>query len=419
MPAPTAPSSPPSRERFHALDGARAIMLLLGIPFHTAAMYTLKGGWLVDAHQPSFLASLISALVHGFRMPGFFILAGFFAAMLLARRSPWQWLSSRVKRLLIPFATSLLLLGGWEVYWMGVSAGLEPAAAAGWTLERFPGRWVNHRWFLIVLFVYCAFIAALHATPLVRRCLQAAWRRLGFARLLVLLIAFPIAAQFLTAELNTLMPRGETRVNLQRTLMFAPYFLIGALAFGDSRLAQIVFRPGLAIRIAGALLLLTYCVLTLAFGDFLTITGFPRALTRPLAFSVTALSGVFVSALFYYYVGKVFATGRATVRYFVAASLVIYLFHEVFLLPLGVAFRGVDWPAEIEMLAIAGATLAGTVLTFEAIRRSVWLSFLFNGGPASPAQPPAFVFSRRFRRSLESEIFDDRRSPTASPPSAA
>ena len=95
----------PLRERFHALDGARAIMLLLGIPFHTAAMYSLNGGWLVDAHEPSRAASLISTLVHAFRMQGFFILAGFFAAMLLARRPPGQWLSSRVKRLLVPFAS--------------------------------------------------------------------------------------------------------------------------------------------------------------------------------------------------------------------------------------------------------------------------------------------------------------------------
>lgn len=408
-----APASP--RERFHALDGARAIMLLLGIPFHTAAMYTLKGGWLVDAHQPSFLASLISALVHSFRMPGFFILAGFFAAMLLARRPAGQWLTSRVKRLLVPFASSLLLLGGWEVYWMGTSQGLEPEAAVAWTLDHFPGRWVNHRWFLIVLFAYCTAIAALFPPLAASPRLRAGWRWLGPVRLLVLLVALPIAAQYLTAELGTLLPRGETRVNLQRTVMFAPYFLIGALAFGDSRLAQLVFRPALALRVAGALLLLTYCILTLAFGDFLSTTGFPRMLTRPLAFSVTALAGVFVSSLFFYYVGKLFAKGHAGVRYFVAASLVIYLFHEVFLLPLGVAFRQVDWPAEVEMLAIASATLAGTVLVFEAIRRSAWLSFLFNGGPASPAQPPAFVFTRRFRQGLKDTTLADRERPAAPP----
>ena len=410
------PSSP--RERFHALDGARAIMLLLGIPFHTAAMYSMKGGWLVDAHQPSFLASLISALVHSFRMPGFFMLAGFFAAMLLARRPAGQWLSSRVKRLLVPFVTSLLLLGGWEVYWMGASAGLEPAAALSWTLDQFPGRWVNHRWFLIVLFAFCVASAALHAAPALASRLRAGWRRLGLAQLPLLLVVVPIASQFLTAELAALLPRGETRVNLQRIVMFAPYFLIGALAFGDRRLAQIVFRPGLLVRIVGALLLLTYCIFALTLRDFLSFTEIPHTVMRPLAFSVTALSGVFVSALFYYYVGKIFPQGHAVVRYFVAASLVIYLFHEVFLLPLGVAFRQVNWPAELEMLTIACATLAGTVLVFEGIRRSTWLSLLFNGGPASPAQPRAFVLSRRFRSQLESEDCGPPTGPLKPPPAS-
>ena len=399
-PAPAPAPAPPSGKRLHALDAARAIMLLLGIPFHVAAMYTLTGGWIVDAREPSFAASLFDAVVHSFRMQGFFILAGFFATMLLARRAPGAWLANRFQRLMIPFAASLVLLGGWEVYWMGIGAGLEPSAAIARALGRFPGAWINHRWFLLVLFVYCLCTAALYAAPRVRARLAAAWRWLGRAQLPVLLVALPIAAQYATADLGTLLPRGELRVNLQRIVVFAPYFLIGALACDNDRLAQVIFRPGLAIRLLGAVLLALFCVLSLAFGDFLVLTAMPREFTRPLSFGVTALAGVFISALFYWFVGKVFSREQAVVRYFVAGSLIIYLFHEVFLLPLGVAFRAVGWPAEIEMALIIAATLAGTVIAFEVIRHSRWLSMVFNGGPASPSQPHALVLTPAFRSKL-------------------
>ncbi len=64
--------------RLHALDNLRAILMWLGIVLHVAAVYTthpMPNVWL-DEQRTAFADALVS-FIHVFRMPAFFILAGF------------------------------------------------------------------------------------------------------------------------------------------------------------------------------------------------------------------------------------------------------------------------------------------------------------------------------------------------------
>lgn len=92
-------------ERRHDLDALRAFAMLLGIALHSALSFT-GGPWLVqDARTSGFLGLLVMA-VHGFRMPLFFLLSGFFTAMLWRRKGLRALVSHRLRRVLLP-----LLLG--------------------------------------------------------------------------------------------------------------------------------------------------------------------------------------------------------------------------------------------------------------------------------------------------------------------
>ncbi len=78
-----------SHGRMHALDGLRATMMLLGLVLHTAVSYTtvsLGAAWPYDDPATTVVADLGTLFIHVFRMPIFFVLAGFFAAMLYLRR---------------------------------------------------------------------------------------------------------------------------------------------------------------------------------------------------------------------------------------------------------------------------------------------------------------------------------------------
>lgn len=90
--------------RRHDLDALRAFAMLLGIALH-ASLSFFPIPWMVQDSQqqqsPQLFANLFSS-IHGFRMPLFFILSGYFT-MLVYRRRGWRTMAwQRVVRILIP-----------------------------------------------------------------------------------------------------------------------------------------------------------------------------------------------------------------------------------------------------------------------------------------------------------------------------
>lgn len=96
-------SSPPRR---HDLDALRAFAMLLGIALH-AALSFIPGIWPVSDRYHNDGFGLAVSATHGFRMALFFLLSGYFTAMLWRRRGLHALIHHRVKRILLP-----LLLAG-------------------------------------------------------------------------------------------------------------------------------------------------------------------------------------------------------------------------------------------------------------------------------------------------------------------
>lgn len=87
------------------LDALRAGAMLLGIVLH-ASLSFFPSLWMVadSRSEPSF--GVVFSAIHGFRMPLFFVMSGFFSAMLLHRRGWLALVGHRYRRVLLP-----LLLG--------------------------------------------------------------------------------------------------------------------------------------------------------------------------------------------------------------------------------------------------------------------------------------------------------------------
>lgn len=101
--------APGSNPRRHDLDALRAFAMLIGVGLH-AALAFIPDAWIVQdstiGEASSGVMSLFLMAVHGFRMPVFFLMSGFFTAMLWRRRGLIPLLQRRFKRIFIP-----LLLG--------------------------------------------------------------------------------------------------------------------------------------------------------------------------------------------------------------------------------------------------------------------------------------------------------------------
>ena len=114
-------------QRYHYLDALRAFAMILGIVLHGALSFFPMPIWPAqDLHQPAFdvpalLAAFLAQVglevpetfspyefmlhaIHGFRLPLFFLVSGFFTAMLWRKRGLRQLAKHRTKRILLPLA---------------------------------------------------------------------------------------------------------------------------------------------------------------------------------------------------------------------------------------------------------------------------------------------------------------------------
>jgi peptidoglycan/LPS O-acetylase OafA/YrhL len=100
-------SSPESFPRRHDLDALRAIAMLLGIALHGLLAYTGFPWAVQDVNQAPWLGAVF-AMIHGFRMPLFFLVSGFFTAMLWRKRGLQSLIKHRFNRILIPCLVGLV-----------------------------------------------------------------------------------------------------------------------------------------------------------------------------------------------------------------------------------------------------------------------------------------------------------------------
>lgn len=164
-------------ERFHALDATRAFALLLGVVFHAAWFYTPQPTEtpVKDVAANHFLGWLFFA-IHTFRMQLFFLIAGFFARLVIEKRGLAAFAKNRFRRIVIPF-----VVGWFILYPLLIMTWIWGRNVSGQHLEAVPPHLVTiyllisgmafkekaaggafsllHLWFLAYL-IYCSAITA-------------------------------------------------------------------------------------------------------------------------------------------------------------------------------------------------------------------------------------------------------------------
>ena len=132
-----AENSSPQSARRHDLDALRAVAMLLGIFLHGILSFTPREfPWFVKDQSLHELWLMPFSVIHGFRMPLFFLVSGYFTMMLFRKRGVWSLLSHRVKRIFLPLLLGLVTIVPvchWvssqaitvssDVFWFGVFTG--------------------------------------------------------------------------------------------------------------------------------------------------------------------------------------------------------------------------------------------------------------------------------------------------------
>ncbi len=225
-------------ERIHSLDALRAIMMLLGIILHVALTYNITDHgsewYLKDPNSTHLFSDFLVLLIHYFRMPVFFFIAGFFGALLFYEKTPQQMLKNRFRRVLLPFIVFLFLLWpciifSFEYTSVAFSQQGKPLMAG---LEKFnhlqdflPRR-TGHLWFLYYLSYISlfAFVLALlmQKTPTLTRLIKQVFCWV-IARPLIRITCFSLLICAILVAFQTSMV--EVSLSLAPELKTFTYFL--------------------------------------------------------------------------------------------------------------------------------------------------------------------------------------------------
>jgi hypothetical protein len=255
-------------KRLYALDNLRGVMMWLGIVFHVSILHTTYPTAPITLRdtQTSLGADVLVGFIHAFRMPVFFILAGFFVCLLSQQRGLPEMLRHRFKRIALPFAVFWLLL--FPVTAVAYLAYLFRMTDGGWGFELPQANTQSanapldamHMWFLWMLIWFCLLGAAvLKATQTLK---VLSHSRLGL--LLQALVTKPYAPLVLALPLNltdTSYSMGVLETNttflppLAQWFHYSLYFLWGMALFVHREQALALF----ALRRLSATLLGLLC----------------------------------------------------------------------------------------------------------------------------------------------------------------
>lgn len=362
-----------SNFREHHLDFIRAFLMLLGIPYHASLPFRDDGqSWLVLSGDRSRELTYLFEFLHLFRMQGFFLIAGYFTAMLLLKREPGAYLRNRLARLLPPLATGLLVI----VPFMNLAVALQQTpnlamAIASWADQAIGlGRsTTGHLWFVIVLIYFSAASAAIALAPSIR-----VWR-LGSAA--------PLRSRvFVPALLAAGLALGAYQVVLLKTEPLLPEPLVQPLSLGFALQFAPWFSLGLLINrvvpIHAAFNRFSWAILIIALGAALVAVGAPELppYTRPVlaAVAALALTQALVAAA-----RRLFARPSATVRELVDASFTIYLLHLPIIIAIFSPIEAIPAPYPVRYLLLVAITFALSFAAWLAVKRHAGLLFVLSG----------------------------------------
>ena len=162
----------PVPERYHGLDLVRAAMMSLGVVLHVGLVYIPEGVWIYNDPDPVEWSPLMEWLIHTFRMSAFFVMAGFFGAMLLQKGGTTTFLRHRFVRIVVPLIVGSILLYplmSWSREFANTYSWIDPTETGGtlaalriagermsFTVD-WPRMGTGHLWFLYdLVWLYAA-----------------------------------------------------------------------------------------------------------------------------------------------------------------------------------------------------------------------------------------------------------------------
>ena len=354
-------------QRLHYLDSVRALAMYLGIILHTTLPlhpwygdYEMKEGY-----------SLLLLFIHGFRMPLFMIISGFFTEMIIRRYGVSQFIDKRLRRIGLPYIVfvplitilfiSTYMIGGFFVDWDSINI-TEEAKEAKLDDEFNHG----HLWFMYFLLIFTFLYSGITYFS----------KKISF-RINInycLIAIMPTVLFFIIFQPGGIISRPATDLSFFPHWSILGYyfafFLFGALFFKLKNNGQNFIEKISRIQIA------FYWIPIVSFIICLIISENKIYLLGELFNFIYTWSSILVIILIFY---KFINRFNSKIRYLSDASYYVYIIH----VPIIILFQGVVSSLEInhfiKFILIVVLTTIFSLITYHYFVRKTLIGVLLNG----------------------------------------
>jgi peptidoglycan/LPS O-acetylase OafA/YrhL len=400
--------------RFHGLDALRGFALVLGVFLHATLSFIPEfryTGWPIIDTSSSTSLGLVFFVIHLFRMPVFFLLAGFFGRMQFGRLESKRFIKDRTKRILLPLLFGTFVIAPINVVLIAVV--VMPSLKEP-IVNLLPNRDIvsvplAHLWFLWILYwFYLLFLAgravynamlrdkASSVSDAVERVVSWICAR----KLEAVVLSFPVALALVTFDQwhlwegvpspNTdLVPQLPSAVSYSVAFAFG-WFLqkntsvmfVWRKWWGGYLVAAVLVTA--AIAVLGDVVPSDSVVMVNGAPEFTALTGTTKLLCA-LGYGLASwlwIIGLVGLAL------RFWSGYSAWRRYLADSSYWLYIIH----LPLVMALQEVvaDWPMHwsLKYVLILAVTLPLLLLSYRYLVRPTWVGAMLNGKRQPRSLPP-------------------------------
>lgn len=397
-------------ERLHGLDAVRGYALLLGVIYHATMAY-LPGPqiWPVKDNHESLILSGLFFVSHTFRMTTFFLIAGFFAHLMVEKRGVMGFIKDRAKRIALP------LVAFWPISIGGILAAAAygayvatghvpthgPPPAPNPPFLAFP---LTHLWFLyLLLWLYAAtltarwFVLRFDRKGVLPELGDRLMRWIVEKRIGAAVLALPVAAAFaLTPSwlpwFGVTTPDSSLIPNAIALVQFGTAFGFGWLLHRQTGLLQVLAQRwamhlGLAVLFIGSLL------------AWMGVSPMLHPATsdlQRLGLAAYYAVGAWTATLAAIGMALRFLSDHSPARRYIAdSSYWVYLVHLPIVMALQAAVSRLPWIWEAKFAVVLGVGFALMFLSYQLLVRRTFIGAILNGRRAPkpvralPLQPEA------------------------------
>jgi peptidoglycan/LPS O-acetylase OafA/YrhL len=354
------------------MDSARAAFMLVGVFFHAALIYTTTHSWLVAGTESNRVFDYFAYTIHLFRMQGFYVIAGFFAALLIEKKGAKNFLRERMIRLGIPMVTIGFTLN----YYMNEFSTAKPVLTTG--LEYIlKGDWLGHLWFLGNLIIYIAITALLilkkkNTFNTIVDFFVKASKKYFILKFMLICIFFFLVGGFLSTHINNTI----LFFTISLFFVYLPFYLLGYLFYSNLHtLEMILDYKKLKYHIFASIFILLFMSNTFIFNNDIPSVKIISKIVGTYLSIILCLSSLLLFKSI-----EALNRSSARVRKLSDASYSIYLLHQPFIVGLFYIFNKQIQNPILGFILISLSTLLITYfIHVYFIQRYQIISLLLNG----------------------------------------